>query len=170
MATPKVLVDYDWFADGVGKLGLVPKIKLPDFEKVMEEYNAGGMAAAIEIFMGMIELQTMTVTLAEPDAQVLKLFKFTNGEEKQFTFRSALSGRGRGSEEGFVIRCQAQLKKFSMEEIERKKLPSCDFELSLVTFKMERNGSVIFDVDAEGGRLIVDGVDLRAGINDLIGN
>ncbi|MGI9278204.1 MAG: phage major tail tube protein [Endozoicomonas sp.] len=168
MATPKVLVDYNWSADGVGKIGLVPKIKLPDFTKVMEEYQAGGMAAAIEIFMGMIELQTMTVTLAEPDPQVLKLFKFTNGAEKQFTFRSALAGRG--SAEGFVVRCQAQLKSFSMEEIERKKPSTCDFELSLVTYKLERNGEVLFDIDAEGGTLIVDGVDLRSDINGLIGN
>ena len=168
MATPKVVVDYNWSADGVGKIGLCPKIKLPDFSKVMEEYQAGGMAAAIEIFMGMIELQTMVVTLAEPDAQVLKLFRFTNGEEKMFTFRSALAGRG--AAEGFVIRCQAQLKKFSMEDIERKKLSNCDFELSLVTYKLERQGEVIMDVDAEGGQLVIDGVDLRAGINDLIGN
>ena len=85
-----------------------------------------------------------------------------------FTFRSALAGRG--APEGFVIRCQAQLKKFSMEDIERKKLSNCDFELSLVTYKLERNGAVIMDVDAEGGQLVIDGVDLRAGINDLIGN
>lgn len=168
MATPKVLVDYNWSADGIGKIGLVPKIKLPDFSKVMEEYQAGGMAAAIEIFMGMIELQTMTVTLAEPDPQVLKLFRFTNGEEKMFTFRSALAGRG--AAEGFKVQCQAQLKKFSMDEIERKKPSNFDFELSLVSYRLERNGEVIMDVDAEGGRLVVDGVDLRADINSLIGN
>lgn len=168
MATPKVLVDYNWFADGVGKVGLVTKIKLPDFTKVMEEYQAGGMAAPVEVFMGMIETQTMTVTLAEPDPQVLKLFRFTNGEERLFTFRSALAGRG--SQEGFVIRCQAQLKSFSMDDIERKSLASCDVELALTAYKLERNGDVIFDVDAEGGRLIVNGLDLRANINSLIGN
>ena len=149
MPAPKVLADYNWFADGVGKVGLVPKIKLPDFTKVMEEYNAGGMAAAIEVFMGQIELQTMTVTLAEPDAQVLKLMKFTNGEERMFTFRSALAGRG--GAEGFVIRCEAQLKGFSMDEIERKKISNMDIELTLTSFKLERNGEVIISVDAEGG-------------------
>ncbi|WP_067519535.1 phage major tail tube protein [Endozoicomonas ascidiicola] len=168
MATPKVLADYNWFADGIGKVGLVPKIKLPDFTKVMEEYMAGGMAAPIEIFMGCIEAQTMTVTLAEPDPQVLKLFKFTNGEEKMYTFRSALTGRGEA--EGFVVKCQAQLKNFSMDDIERKKLSNCDIEMTLVTYKLERKGEVIFDVDADGGQLIVDGKDLRADINNLIGN
>jgi len=167
MALPKMLVDFAWYADGVGKIAEVPKIKLPDLNKVMEEYSAGGMAGSVEIFMGMIETLTSTVTLASPDPEIMKLFGITNGDERQFTFRGAISGRD--GTDSYVIRTLGQIKNWNPDEIERKKLSQVNVEITHTTLKIEHAGKVIVDIDVEGGTLIIDNVDLRSNINSALG-
>lgn len=164
---PKLLVDYAWYADGQGKIGQATSVKLPNFQKVMEEFTAGGMAGHINIDMGLFELMQSTVTMAEYDPQIIKLMRFRNGEERSFTFRGALAGRGVA--ESLVVKMTAQMSGFDPEAIERKKQNTLELTLDISTIKMERNGEVLLDIDIEGGKSIVGGVDMRAGINDALG-
>ena len=164
---PKLLVDFAWYADGVGKIGQIPKVGMPPITKVMEEWTAGGMAGSADIFMGMIEKLESTVTLGEPDAQVFKLMGFANGDEKAFTFRGALGGKG--GVENFVVKTTSQISNWAPDDAERKSQQTHELTLTHTTLKIERNGEVLCDIDVEGGRLIIGGVDMRAGINDAIG-
>ena len=166
-ATPQVIVDYAWYMDGKGLIGLTPKIKLPELTKVVEEYVSGGMSAAIDIDMGMVEKMEMTVTLAEPNASTLKQFGLQNGQEKQYTFRSAL--RGKGDAVPFVFKVTGRVYGLNIDEIERKKLATTECKLTLATLKVEHSGEVLIDIDAEGGKFTVGGVDQRASINAALG-
>jgi len=164
---PQVLVDYAWYADGVGKVGLVPKIKLPDFAVITEEYSASGMAADVDIDMGMIEKLVSTVTLAEPDPGIFKQFGLANGQEKSYVFRSALQGRGEVVP--FTIFMQARIMKLNMAEIERKKISTIDLELSIASIRIMHGADELMSIDVEAGKWIVGGVDRRAGINAALG-
>lgn len=164
--TPQVLVDYAWYQDGRGLIGLVPSVKLPALTKITEEFVAGGMAGPIDIDMGMVEKMTATVTLAEPNPETIKLFGLTNGQEKQFTFRSALQGK---ETTGFTVRMTGRVIGLSIGDIERKKLVETECEITLTSIKIEHGKEVLIDIDHEGGRMIVGGVDLRADINNALG-
>lgn len=166
-AIPQVLIDYAWYQDGVGLIGKTPKIKLPELTKVVEEYVAGGMAAPVDIDMGVVEKLEMTVTLAEPNAETIKLFGLANGQEKQFVFRSAL--RGNADAIPFTIRVTGRVYGLSIDEIERKKLATTECKITLTSLKMEHSGDVLVHIDAEGGTFIVGGTDLRKSVNAALG-
>mgnify|MGYP000105799673 CR=1 FL=1 len=166
-AIPQVLIDFAWYQDGSGLIGRCPKVKLPELTKVVEEYIAGGMAAPIDIDMGMVEKMEITPSLAEPNVETIKLFGLSNGNEKPFTFRGAL--RGKGDAVPMVIRTTGRVIGLNIDEIERKKLASTECKITVATLKVEINGEVLIDIDAEGGKFVVGGVDQRASINAALG-
>lgn len=165
--TPQLIKDYAWYTDGVGKIGLTPKIKLPDLEMLTEDYLAGGMAGAIELDFALVEKLMSTVTLAEPDPQIFRQFGLMNGENLTHVFRSALQGRGEVV--AFKITMVGRCKKIAFDEIERKKLSNIDIEITCVGLKIEHGTEVLVDIDLVGGNLVTGGVDRRAGINAALG-
>ena len=166
-ALPAVLVDFAWYQDGRGLLGRVPKLTLPEFQMVVEEYIAGGMAAPVDIVMGVIEKMGATITLSEPVKETIKLFGLANGQEKGFTFRGAL--KGPNGVERWVIRVQGLVTGLKFDDPERKKLVNTECKLSISSIKMELGTETVVDVDAVSGTMIIGGVDLRADVNAALG-
>lgn len=166
--TPKTLVDYAWYQDGVGMIGLVPKVKLPPLTRVVEEYIAGGMVGPIKIDMGTMETEDVEVTLAEPNPNTIKLFGLGNGEEKPFTFRAAYKGSGTDVE-GMKVQIYGRVIGIDLGELERKKLTEVSCKITWTKLKMEYKGEVLADIDLISGKEEVGGVDRRAGINAALG-
>ncbi|MDW6004711.1 phage major tail tube protein [Vibrio mangrovi] len=164
---PKVLADFAWYQDGVGMIGLTPKIKLPSLDREVEEYIAGGMAGTMKIDMGAVTVEDLEVTLAEPNIETIKLFGLTNGHEKQFVFRSAM--RGTSGVDKFVIKVQGRVIGLDLGEIERKKLAETTCKITWTAYTIENNGEEILKVDLISGIERVGGADLRADINKALG-
>lgn len=165
---PKMLVDYAWYQDGIGMIGLVPKVKLPPLTRIVEDYLAGGMVGAIKIDMGAIETEDIEVTLAEPNPSTIKMFGLTNGEEKPFTFRAAYQGPG-AAVDRFKVQVYGRVYGLDLGELERKKLTEVPCKITWTKLKMEYNGEVLIDIDLLSGKEVVGGVDRRAGINAALG-
>lgn len=165
---PKTLVDYAWYQDGKGMIGLVPKVKLPPFTRIVEEYIAGGMVGAIKIDMGAIETDDLEVTLAEPNPSTIKMFGLTNGDEKPFTFRAAYKGSG-STVDKLKVQVYGRIIGLDLGELERKKLSETSCKITWTKLKMEYAGEVLMDIDLIGGKEVVGGVDRRAGINAALG-
>lgn len=164
---PKVLADYVWYQDGRGMLGLVPKVKLPPLNQVVEEYIAGGMVGAIKLDMGVVETEDLEVTIAEPNAETIKLFGLTNGQEKQFVFRSALQS-SMGVEK-FVVKVIGRVIGLDIGELERKKVAEMPCKITWTTYSIEQGGSELVYIDLLSGINRVGGVNLREGINSALG-
>ncbi|MFM2590040.1 phage major tail tube protein [Vibrio sp. TBV020] len=164
---PKVLADYVWYQDGRGMLGLVPKVKLPPLNQVVEEYIAGGMVGAIKLDMGVVETEDLEVTIAEPNAETIKLFGLTNGQEKQFVFRSALQS-SMGVEK-FVVKVTGRVIGLDMGELERKKVAEMPCKITWTTYSIEQGGAELVYIDLLSGINRVGGVNLREGINSALG-
>ncbi|WP_120510951.1 phage major tail tube protein [Photobacterium salinisoli] len=165
---PKMLVDYAWYQDGIGLIGLVSKVKLPPLNRVVEEYIAGGMVGAIKIDMGAIETDDLEVTLAEPNPSTIKMFGLTNGDEKPFTFRAAYKGAG-SQVDKFKVQVYGRVIGLELGDLERKKLTEVPCKITWTQFKMEYNGEVLIDIDLISGKEVIGGVDRRAGINAALG-
>ncbi|SIO94668.1 phage major tail tube protein [Vibrio spartinae] len=164
---PKVLADFAWYQDGVGMIGLTPKIKLPPLTREVEEYIAGGMAGTIKIDMAAVQAEDLEVTLAEPNIETIKMFGLANGQEKQFVFRSAM--KGTSSVDKFVVKVLGRVIGLELGEIERKKLAETTCKITWTEYTIENNGEEILKIDLISGIERVGGTDLRAEINKALG-
>ncbi|HFG1702924.1 TPA: phage major tail tube protein [Vibrio cholerae] len=164
---PKVLADYAWFQDGRGMIGLVPKVKLPPLNRVVEEYLAGGMVGAIKLDMGVVETEDLEVTIAEPNATTIAMFGLTNGLEKPFVFRSALQGQS--GVDSFIVKVNGRVIGLDMGEFERKKVAEMACKITWTTYTILHNGVELVHIDIMAGIERVGGVNLRAGINKALG-
>ncbi|WP_158117228.1 phage major tail tube protein [Vibrio cincinnatiensis] len=165
---PKMLVDYAWYQDGVGMIGLVPKVKLPPLTRVVEEYIAGGMVGSIKIDMGTMETEDVEVTLAEPNPATIKLFGLTSGNEKPFTFRAAYKGSG-AEVDAMKVQIYGRVIGIDLGDLERKKLTEVNCKITWTKLKMEYKSEVLVDIDLLSGKEEIGGVDRRAGINTALG-
>ncbi|MEI8634710.1 phage major tail tube protein [Vibrio sp. PP-XX7] len=164
---PKVLADFAWYQDGKGLIGFVPKVKLPALNREVEDFIAGGMAGSIKIDMCAIENEDLEVTLAEPNIDTIKMFGLTNGNEKQFVFRSAL--KGVSSVDAFVVKISGRVYGLELGEIERKKLAETTCKITWTAYTIENNGEEILKIDLLSGIERVGGEDRRAEINQALG-
>ncbi len=164
---PKVLADYAWFQDGIGLIGLVPKVKLPPLNREVEEYIAGGMAGSIKIDMAALAPEDIEITIAEINASTIAMFGLTNGLEKPFVFRSALQGQN--GVEAFTVKATGRVYGLDMGEFERKKLTEMNCKITWTTYTMLQGGVELLHIDILGGIERVGGVDLRADINKALG-
>lgn len=164
---PKALVDYAMQADGHGLVGVCSKIKLPQLKVITEELLAGGMAAAIDVDMAAVEKMELKATLLEPKTEVLTLFGLGNGNEKPYTFRSAL--KGKGAAESLVVKVKGNLNDIDISDIERKKPTETEVMISLTQFGLFRSGKELIFIDAEAGIIRVNGVNKRGDINTILG-
>lgn len=165
---PKVLVDYAWYQDGIGLIGLVTKVKLPPLTRVVEDYIAGGMVGSIKIDMGIIETDDVEVTIAELNPATIKLFGLSNGDEKPFTFRAAYKGIGM-QVDPFKVQIYGRVIGIDLGDLERKKVSEVNCKITWTKLKMEYAGEVLIDLDLLAGKEVVGGVNRRAGINAALG-
>lgn len=164
---PKILADFVWYQDGVGMIGLVTKVKLPPLQKSVEDFIAGGMAGSIKVDMGAVEAEDIEVTLAEPNIETIKLFGLSNGNEKQFVFRSALQGVS--GVEKFVAKATGRVYDLDLGEMERKKVSEVSCKITWTTYTLLHDGDELLFVDLVSGLLRVGGEDLRSDINKALG-
>lgn len=165
---PNVLVDYAWYQDGVGMIGLVTKVKLPPLTRVVEDYIASGMVGSIKLDMGMIETDDIEITIAELSPSTVILFGLSNGNEKPFTFRAAYKGSG-SKIDAFKVQIYGRVIGLDLGDLERKKVSEVNCKITWTKLKMEYASQVLVDLDLLAGKEIVGGVDRRAGINAALG-
>ncbi|KFA98773.1 phage major tail tube protein [Vibrio sp. ER1A] len=165
---PNVLVDYAWYQDGIGMIGLVPKVKLPPLKRVVEEYIAGGMAGPVKIDMATLETEDLEVTIAEPNPSTIKMFGLMNGKEAPFTFRAAFKGNQAAADR---FKCQVYGRVYDLDfgDMERKKLTETTCKITWSKLKLTYNGEVLADIDLLTGKENIGGVDRRSDINSALG-
>ena len=69
---------------------------------------------------------------------------------------------------GLRIVCSGHPKEIDLGTLKRGDTMGATTTLELLTYKVEVDSQVIFDIDKLGGKYVVNGVDLRAEINALI--
>ena len=167
MAVAKVRKDINLFIDGRGYAGKVTEFDPPKLTLKTEEHRAGGMDAPIEIDMGMEKLETM-LTLADVDADALKLFGIVKGARTPMTLRGGQQGRD-GTVEALAHHLRGRVKEIDWGTWKPGEVSPCKFSVALDYYKFEVAGETVHEIDIENMVRIIDGVDQMQEMRQALG-
>lgn len=86
---PKVIKNFNLFADGRGYAGKVDEVTLPDLALVIEEQRGGGLDGPIPLDFGM-EMMEASFVMPEHNPDILSLWGIQNGNGAALIFRAAM--------------------------------------------------------------------------------
>ncbi len=162
-----ILREFSLFVDGRGYVGKVPELTPPKLTLKTEEYRAGGMAAPVDIDMGLEKL-TCEFTLSEYNPEIFALFGLADGNAVQITFRGAIRDEG-GKDIPVLIAVRGLFTEIDVgswqaaSKIEKKCKVSCRY------YRLEMDGKEIHEIDAVNMIQKVNGVDQLESVRNAIG-
>jgi len=166
---PRVLKNFGLFVDGRGYLGKVVELTLPKLTRKTEEFRGGGMAAPIEIDMGMEKLEC-EFTLKEYSEEVFKLWGLADHAAVPLRFKGAMQADdAAGTVTVVEVSVRGRLREIdggswkAGEQTTLKAAVACSY------YKYVSGGSTLIEVDAVNMVEIVDGTDRLAAVRSAIG-
>lgn len=166
---PKVLKNYNLFVDGRGYAGRVAELTPPKLTRKMEEFRAGGMAAAVDIDMGQ-EKMGCEFTLKEYDPDVIRLYGMVNYAGVSLRFKGALEADDPDAAVSAVdIVVRGRISEMDFGAWKAGEAAGLKVTVSVSYFKYSVDGEELIEVDAPGMVEKVDGEDRLAAVRDAIG-
>jgi P2 family phage contractile tail tube protein len=168
MAYEDILRDFAVFVDGKGYAGEGEECKLPEIKLVVEELEAGGLAAGIDVPMGRVEKLTSEFTLARFDSTVLRAFKVVDGQTLPFVVRGSLASQD-GTTKPAVATMTGLIVEHKHGDMKPGKKAGSTIKLSLRYYKLEVDGQSIIEIDPINKIIMVDGEDQLAEMRAHLG-
>jgi len=153
-----ILYDLNLFVDGRGYAGRIKELKLPVIKPKLMGYQAGGMAAEVDVPMGRFEKLESEATLHAFDKDVLGLMRVLPGEQFAFTARGAKVSDD-GSKKGVIVTMRGLLTSVDMDTWKPGEEMPLKLAMSLRYYKLEDDGAVVYEIDPVNYKAIVNGVD-----------
>ena len=168
---PEVINDYNVYGqDGLLLIGLADEITLPKISSKKTTLSGSGILGEIDAPVpGQIESSEMQIKWNHLYSDAARMMN--PNETVQITIRAAqqtANKEGGVVYKGLRIVCSGHPKEIDLGTLKRGDTMGATTTLELLTYKVEVDSEVIFDIDKLGGKYVVNGVDLRAEINALI--
>ena len=168
---PEVINDYNVYGqDGLLLIGLADDITLPKISSKKTTLSGSGILGEIDAPVpGQIESSEMQIKWNHLYSDAARMMN--PNETVQITIRAAqqtANKEGGVVYKGLRIVCSGHPKEIDLGTLKRGDTMGATTTLELLTYKVEVDSQVIFDIDKLGGKYVVNGVDLRAEINALI--
>ena len=168
---PEVINDYNVYGqDGLLLIGLADEITLPKISSKKTTLSGSGILGEIDAPVpGQIESSEMQIKWNHLYSDAARMMN--PNETVQITIRAAqqtANKEGGVVYKGLRIVCSGHPKEIDLGTLKRGDTMGANTTLELLTYKVEVDSQVIFDIDKLGGKYVVNGVDLRAEINALI--
>ena len=168
---PEVINDYNVYGqDGILLIGLADEITLPKISSKKTTLSGSGILGEIDAPVpGQIESSEMQIKWNHLYSDAARMMN--PNETVQITIRAAqqtANKEGGVVYKGLRIVCSGHPKEIDLGTLKRGDTMGATTTLELLTYKVEVDSQVIFDIDKLGGKYVVNGVDLRAEINALI--
>lgn len=168
---PEVINDYNVYGqDGLLLIGLADEITLPKISSKKTTLSGSGILGEIDAPVpGQIESSEMQIKWNHLYSDAARMMN--PNETVQITIRAAqqtANKEGGVVYKGLRIVCSGHPKEIDLGTLKRGDTMGATTTLELLTYKVEVDGQVIFDIDKLGGKYVVNGEDLRAEINALI--
>ena len=168
---PEVINDYNVYGqDGLLLIGLADEITLPKISSKKTTLSGSGILGEIDAPVpGQIESSEMQIKWNHLYSHAARMMN--PNETVQITIRAAqqtANKEGGVVYKGLRIVCSGHPKEIDLGTLKRGDTMGATTTLELLTYKVEVDSQVIFDIDKLGGKYVVNGVDLRAEINALI--
>lgn len=154
---PESLSNLNLFVDGVSFQGECTSLTLPKLTLKMEEHRAGGMDIPVEMDQGM-EKQEAAFTTTGVRRESLKFFGLADGTAFNGTFRGAFKGL-KGKITPVVVTLRGSLKEVDMGDWKSGDKAEFKHSVAVTYYKLEVDGSVIYEIDPLGMKRVISGVD-----------
>ena len=164
---PRVLKNMNLFVDGRGYAGRVDEIELPKLTLKTEEHRAGGMDVPVEIDLGMEKLET-SLTIADYDPDVFKLFGLLDRQDTPVTVRGAIQRQGEAAQP-VVVSLRGGWKEIDSGTWKPGDKSTLKVSAALNYFKLTIAGEEVVEVDAKNLVRKVGGVDQMSEIRKAVG-
>ncbi|MEM7047001.1 MAG: phage major tail tube protein [Pseudomonadota bacterium] len=166
MAIPKTLRNFTAFVDGRGYAGRIEEIELPKLTLKTEEWRGGGMDAPIEIDLGMEKIET-TLTFAEYDRELFKLFGLADGNRVGLTLRGAVQADS--ASEAVIVTLRGLVKELDAGTWKAGDQASLKMMVAARYYKLEIGGQTIIEIDTENMIRRIGGSDQLASQRQALG-
>jgi len=153
-----ILYDLNLYIDGRGQHGRIKELKLPAIKPKLMSYQAGGMAAEVDVPMGRFEKLEAEATLTNFDKEVLKLLRVLPGEQFAFTARGAKVSDD-GSKKGVIVTMRGLLTNVDMDTWKPGEEMPLKLAMSLRYYKLEDDGEVVYEIDPVNYKAVINGTD-----------
>lgn len=153
---PKILNNFNLYADGISYLGAVEELELPKLANKTEDIQPAGFLAPIEVHFGLEKLE-MNFTLLEFDSSIIAKFGLTSPDAILLRFLGSASG---GSvEQAIEIETRGRIRTLEGGNVKTAEASKLKVELGLTYYKYISDGENLIEIDLLNYIYKVDGVD-----------
>ena len=167
---PEKINDYNAYVDGTKMIGVAASVTLPEINMKSSTVSGVGVSGEIDSpTIGQFESMEQEIqfnTLYSSAMDMLAPLSTVN-----LTFRAAqqvYDKTGGYNFKGLRVVEMGRVKKFNPGKIEKGEAMEATVTLELTYIMVEVDGSVLLEADKLNGVYKVNGVDMLAGVNELI--
>ena len=153
---PKVLKNYNLFADGTSFLGLCTQVSLPELSLTTESYRGGGMDGMATLDLGMEDIE-LGFTLSEHRAEVFRQFGLQNQKAVIAQFRSALVDDTTVTP--YIIDCRGLYTTVAGGDVETGQINPLEATIMCRYYKLTLNNDVLIEIDIDNMIRRINGED-----------
>ncbi len=164
---PQVLTNTALFVDGVSFQGDVPTLTLPKLTKKVEDYQGGGMSGPIEFAVGLDKLEAAFTTNGVR-REALKYFGLSDQTACNAVFRGSFKGL-KGAVTPVVVTLRGGIKEVDMGDWKPATVAEIKHAMTVVYYKLEIDGRVMYEIDFINMIQVIDGVDQLAAERSALG-
>lgn len=166
---PRVLKNFNLIADGRGYAGRVASLALPKLTRKMEEFRAGGMAAPVELDMGLEKLEC-EFTVKEYDEELLKLWGLVDHAGVTLRFLGALEADDAANTVTPVeVTVRGRWRELDPGEWKAGEETGLKVAVAVSYFKYVADGVTLVEIDAVNMIENVNGTDRQEAVRQAIG-
>ncbi|WP_296223210.1 phage major tail tube protein [Ralstonia sp. UBA689] len=168
MALPRILKQFNVFADGISHAGEVEEITLPKLTRKLEEYRAGGMNGPIDIDLGNEKLE-METTYGGLMREILKQYGTTTVDGAMLRFAGAYQREDSNEVDGAEVVVRGRHTEIDFGNAKAGSKDPFKVKSSLSYYKLTVNGEEWIELDHVNFIERVFGVDRLAEQRKAIG-
>lgn len=164
MALPRVIKNFNTFWDGIDYFGLAESAKLPAVKIQTEAHRNSGMDGPIGLDVG-TEGMTSEITFSEWLPAVLAKL----GRQERFVLRPAMSSATDFTARPVIATMSGLITTSEPEDLKPGTVSKLKMTMDVRTYRLEVDGSTIYDIDLVNGKRVIGGVDQLAELRRAMG-
>lgn len=166
---PSIIKSCSVKINGNDKVIGIAEFTLPDLTFKEEEINVLGLGAMKEVVVTMPEAMSTTIKFLGVDKTALKL---KAGKGINLVLAAAIQivdENDNSGEMALFANIKGTIKSHKIGTVGPNGKLEPEIEINLSYFKLEIDNDVLYEIDQRNEVLVLDGEDLRAGVNAIIG-
>lgn len=164
MALPRVIKNFNAFWDGISYFGLAETAKLPAVKIQTEAHRGSGMDGPVGIDVGQ-EAMSAEIGFTEWSPAILGKL----GRQERFVLRPAMSSASDFSASPIIATLSGLITTSEPEDLKPGTVSKLKMVMDVRAYRLEMDGTVVFDIDLVNGRRVIGGTDQLAELRRAMG-